>query len=73
MRNPDPRFFNGTRDGHPYHARVTRTAGGHFEVDIVTFHRATGEPFDSFSRVVTDTSRGQRAAVRAVLADPDAF
>jgi len=74
--NQTTRFFNGTRDGENYQARVTRIGkpdNQSFEVDVVIFSRATGEPFYSFVRHVSDTDSGMRAAVRAVIANPDKF
>lgn len=69
------RYFNGTRDGSPYHAQVTRChADDWLEVKIIIFDRRTGEPHYAFERSVSGfESRGYRAAVRAVIANPDAF
>lgn len=75
------RYFNGTRDGAPYQARVTRRDGhnlitGHtvfYEVDIVIFDKTTGEPHYAFTRIVPTDGRGQKATVRDVLKDPEAY
>jgi len=79
--NINTRYFNGTHDGQPYHAIVTRRdtlnplsgSSELFEVEIVIFNRTTGEPIYAFERTVFDTAQGQRAAVRAVIKDPEAF
>jgi len=71
--NMTTRLWNGTRDSHPYHARTKMLNGGIIEVDVIIFHRRTGEPFDSFIRTVEDDGRGYRAWVRAVIANPDNF
>ncbi len=70
------RYFNGTRDGNPYQAIVVARdiySPMVFEIDVVIFSRSTGEAHDSFSRSVPANGRGQRAAVRAVIANPDNY
>lgn len=74
--NTNTRFFNGTRDGAPYQARVTETSAWIFEVDIVIFDAQDGAPHFSFTRSVEDKHKGKhgkRYMVRAVLANPDDF
>jgi len=74
--NTSIRFFNGTRDGGNYQARVTETSAWIFEIEIVIFNSATGEPHYSFTRSVEDKhkgKRGKRYMVRAVIANPDDF
>jgi len=71
--NTNTRFFNGTRDGSPYQARVTETSAWIFEIDVVIFDSATGEPHYSFTRSVEDKNHTARYMVRAVIANPDKF
>ena len=74
--NHTTRFFNGTRDGSPYQARVTETSAWIFEIDVVIFDSASGEPHYSFTRSVADEhkgTRGKRYMVRAVINNPDNF
>jgi len=74
--NTSTRFFNGTRDGAPYQARVTETSAWIFEVEVVIFDATTGEPHYSFTRSVADEhkgKRGKRYMVRAVIKNPDDF
>lgn len=69
-------FYNGTRDGQPYQARVTETSAWIFEIEVVIFDSGTGEGFYSFTRSVADThkgARGRRYMVRAVIKNPDDF
>ena len=74
--NMTSRFFNGTRDGDNYQARVD-TIGipgkRSFDISIVIFNRSTGLPNYAFERIVPDTIGSKRAAVRAVIANPDNF
>ena len=80
--NHTTRFFNGTRDGSPYQARVTeavrtgddwQTTDSGYEIEIVIFDKATGESHYAFERRVFGFSGSMRAAVRAVIANPDNF
>jgi hypothetical protein len=78
--NNSTRLFNGTRDGSPYQARVTRyvsseskSGNGHFIVDVIIFNKTTGEPHYSFERNYYDTQNGQRKALRDVIANPDNY
>ena len=74
--NTSTRFFNGTRDGGNYQARVTETSAWIFEIEVVIFDSASGEPHYSFTRSVEDKykgERGKRYMVRAVIKNPDNF
>lgn len=71
--NTSTRFYNGTRDGSPYQAHVTETSAWIFEIDVVIFDSATGEPHYSFTRRVEDKHHTARYMVRAVIANPDKF
>ncbi len=74
--NTSTRFYNGTRDGSPYQARITETSAWIFEIEVVIFDSANGEPHYSFTRNVEDKhkgARGKRYMLRAVIANPDAF
>lgn len=79
--NHTTRFFNGTRDGNPYQAQVTKyvsaesqNQNGHFIVNVVIFNSKTGEAHYSFERNFYDTeSHSMREAVRQVIKNPDDF
>ncbi len=78
--NNSTRFFNGTRDGSPYQGRVTKyvssespSARGHFIVEVVIFDKEGGLPHYSFERNFYEVDLGMRAALRAVIANPDDY
>jgi len=77
--NNSTRFFNGTRDGAPYQARITETSAWIFEVEVFIFDRETGEPFYSYTRSIEDVLKrdfsgtGLRRLINAVIKNPDNF
>ena len=77
--NTSTRFFNGTRDGAPYQARITETSAWIFEVEVFIFDRETGEPHYSYTRRIEDEKRcdfgpaGLRRLIAAVIKNPDDY
>lgn len=74
--NHTTRFFNGTRDGSPYQAQITKVGERDtvptYEVNVVIFDRESGEAHYSFERQITTYLKARRA-VQAVIANPDHF
>ena len=69
----DKFFFNGTRDGEPYHAVVTRR-NDWLDVSVVIFSRETGNCHYSFDRLVHfDTTSDPKRAVALILRNPELY
>lgn len=66
-------YFNGTFNGDNYHAKVSERCANYYNVETITFDKHTGEPTDSYERLVPSCGYTPKQAARAVVSNPFRF